>query len=64
MPSALAHGANWPRTPREMSIDDIAGVQRDFAAAALRALDAGAGWAWPNLPPPYRYWLERYNAVD
>jgi 2,4-dienoyl-CoA reductase-like NADH-dependent reductase (Old Yellow Enzyme family) len=43
-PSALAHGANWPRTPREMSVADIARVQRDFAAAARRALDAGFEW--------------------
>jgi NADPH2 dehydrogenase len=43
-PSALAHGANWPRTPLEMSVDDIAQVQCDFAAAAVRALAAGFEW--------------------
>lgn len=43
-PSAEAWGANLPRTPVEMTKDDIARVQNDFVAAAKRALEAGFEW--------------------
>lgn len=43
-PSAIPFGANLPRTPREMTKDDIARVKRDFVAAAGRAAKAGFEW--------------------
>ncbi|WP_293462609.1 NADH:flavin oxidoreductase/NADH oxidase, partial [Phenylobacterium sp.] len=43
-PSALAQGGGLWRTPREMTLADIARVQADFVAAAARARDAGFRW--------------------
>ena len=43
-PSALAYGANLPRVPRAMTLDDIVRVRGDFVAAACRARDAGFEW--------------------
>ena len=43
-PSAIAFGANLPKIPKAMTIDDIARVQADFVAAACRARDAGFEW--------------------
>ena len=43
-PSALAFGGNLSKVPREMTMDDIARVRRDFVAAAVRARDAGFEW--------------------
>lgn len=43
-PSAVAFGANLPRVPRAMTLEDIARVQADFVAAAIRARDAGFQW--------------------
>ena len=43
-PSAVAFGANLPRVPREMTLDDIARVRQNFADAARRARDAGFEW--------------------
>lgn len=43
-PSPIAMGHNLPRTPREMTIEDIKRVQADFVRAAERALDAGFEW--------------------
>ncbi|EHQ8971267.1 NADH:flavin oxidoreductase/NADH oxidase [Klebsiella pneumoniae] len=43
-PSAVAFGANLPKMPREMTLEDIARVRNDFVAAARRALDAGFEW--------------------
>lgn len=43
-PSAIAFGANLPKTPREMTLEDIARVRNDFVAAARRARDAGFEW--------------------
>ncbi|ENO86022.1 NADH:flavin oxidoreductase/NADH oxidase [Thauera linaloolentis] len=43
-PSATAFGANLPKIPRAMTLDDIARVRADFAAAARRARDAGFEW--------------------
>jgi 2,4-dienoyl-CoA reductase-like NADH-dependent reductase (Old Yellow Enzyme family) len=42
--SAIAFGANLPRTPREMSLADIERVKADFVSAAKRALAAGFEW--------------------
>jgi 2,4-dienoyl-CoA reductase-like NADH-dependent reductase (Old Yellow Enzyme family) len=43
-PSPIAFGANLPKVPRELTLDDIARVKADFAAAARRALAAGFEW--------------------
>jgi hypothetical protein len=43
-PSATAFGANLPKVPREMTVDDIARVRADFVAAARRAREAGFEW--------------------
>ncbi|WP_296806245.1 NADH:flavin oxidoreductase/NADH oxidase [Thiocapsa sp.] len=43
-PSAIAYGANLPRVPKAMTLDDIARVRSDFKAAARRARDAGFRW--------------------
>ena len=43
-PSAVAYGANLPRVPRAMTMDDITRVRNDFVAAARRARDAGFEW--------------------
>lgn len=43
-PSAIAHGANLPKVPRAMTVEDIARVRADFVAAAKRARDAGFEW--------------------
>lgn len=43
-PSAIAFGANLPKVPKAMTLDDIAKTQADFVAAAKRALAAGFEW--------------------
>lgn len=43
-PSAIAFGANLPKVPKAMTLEDIARVKADFVAAAQRALDAGFEW--------------------
>ncbi len=43
-PSAVAFGANLPRVPKAMTLEDIARVRHDFVAAARRARDAGFEW--------------------
>lgn len=43
-PSAIAYGAQLPKVPRAMSVEDIARVRADFVAAAKRARDAGFEW--------------------
>ncbi|HZZ57149.1 MAG TPA: NADH:flavin oxidoreductase/NADH oxidase [Opitutaceae bacterium] len=43
-PSAIAWGEDLDKVPRAMTGDDLARVQRDFAAAAARALTAGYEW--------------------
>lgn len=43
-PSAVAYGANLPRVPRAMTLDDIARVRSHFVDAARRARDAGFEW--------------------
>lgn len=52
-PSALAYGAHLPRTPREMTVADIARVREAFAASAVRALDAGFKWLELHLAHGY-----------
>ena len=43
-PSAITFGGNLLKTPREMTVQDIARVRGDFVAAAKRALAAGFEW--------------------
>lgn len=43
-PSALTFGANLPKVPRAMTLDEIARVRGDFVRAAERARDAGFQW--------------------
>ncbi len=43
-PSALAFGANLPRVPQAMSLDDIARVRQAFVDAARRVYAAGFEW--------------------
>ena len=43
-PSAIAFGANLPKVPRAMTLDDIARVKQNFVDAARRARDAGFEW--------------------
>jgi NADPH2 dehydrogenase len=43
-PSAIPFGGDLGRTPRAMTLDDIARVKADFVAAAQRALAAGFEW--------------------
>ncbi|WP_407316265.1 NADH:flavin oxidoreductase/NADH oxidase [Pseudomonas sp. nanlin1] len=43
-PSAIAFGANLPKVPQAMTLDDIARVRQDFVDAAKRAHAAGFEW--------------------
>ena len=43
-PSAIPFGANLPKVPRAMTLDDIARVRANFVAAARRAREAGFEW--------------------
>ena len=43
-PSAVPFGVNLPRTPKAMTLEDIARVQQDFVDGARRALEAGFEW--------------------
>ena len=43
-PSAIAFGANLPKQPKAMTLDDIARVRQDFVSAAIRARDVGFEW--------------------
>ncbi len=43
-PSAVSFGANLPKEPKEMTIEDIQRVKNDFVEGAKRALNAGFEW--------------------
>jgi 2,4-dienoyl-CoA reductase-like NADH-dependent reductase (Old Yellow Enzyme family) len=43
-PSAIAFGANLPKQPLAMTLDDIARVRQNFVDAAVRARDVGFEW--------------------
>lgn len=43
-PSAVAFGANLPKVPQAMTVEDIHRVQGNFVSAAKRALEAGFEW--------------------
>lgn len=57
-PSALAFGGALPRVPRAMTVADIQRVQRQFADAAKRALDAG--FQWLNLHFAHGYLVNSF----
>ena len=57
-PSAVAFGAGLPRVPREMTLDDIARVQADTVAAAVRARDLG--FAWLELHMAHGYLAQNF----
>jgi 2,4-dienoyl-CoA reductase-like NADH-dependent reductase (Old Yellow Enzyme family) len=43
-PSPIAFGANLPRVPKELTLEEIARVQNDTVAAVKRARDTGFKW--------------------
>ncbi len=43
-PSAIAFGANLPKQPLAMTLEDIARVRQNFVDAAVRARDVGFEW--------------------
>jgi 2,4-dienoyl-CoA reductase-like NADH-dependent reductase (Old Yellow Enzyme family) len=43
-PSAIAYGANLPKVPQAMTLDDIARVRQNFVDTARRAVEAGFEW--------------------
>lgn len=43
-PSAIAFGANLPKVPKAMTIEDIERVKQNFVDAARRARDVGFEW--------------------
>ena len=60
-PSATAFGANLPKVPRAMTVEDIARVREDFVAAARRALEAG--FEWLELHFAHGYLAQRFFSV-
>ncbi|WP_407468570.1 NADH:flavin oxidoreductase/NADH oxidase [Xanthomonas campestris pv. raphani] len=60
-PSAVAFGANLPKLPRAMDLDDIARVLGDFVAAAKRAL--AAGFKWLELHFAHGYLAQSFFSV-
>jgi len=52
-PSAVAFGANLPKIPKEMTIDDIHRVQQNFVDGAIRARNAGFEWLELHLSHGY-----------
>ena len=43
-PSAIAYGANLPKVPKAMTLDDIARVRQNFVDTARRAVEAVFEW--------------------
>lgn len=60
-PSVVAFGANLPKLPRAMDLDDIARVRGDFVAAAKRAL--AAGFKWLELHFAHGYLAQSFFSV-
>lgn len=64
-PSAIPFGANLPRVPKEMSLQDIARVQSDMVAAVQRARDIGFQWLQLHFAHGYlaqNFWSTYSNA--
>lgn len=63
-PSPVAFGAHLSRTPREMSLADIARVQSDTVRAAERARDLGFQWLMLHFAHGYlaqNFWSRHSN---
>lgn len=52
-PSPIAFGGGLPKIPREMTLDDIARVQKNFVETARRAREAGFEWLELHLAHGY-----------
>lgn len=61
-PSAIAFGANLPKVPKAMTLEDIERVKQDFVAAAKRARDAG--FEWLELHFAHGYLAQSFFSVD
>jgi 2,4-dienoyl-CoA reductase-like NADH-dependent reductase (Old Yellow Enzyme family) len=60
-PSAIAFGANLPKVPKAMTVEDIARVKADFVSAAKRAL--AAGFEWLELHFAHGYLAQSFFSV-
>jgi 2,4-dienoyl-CoA reductase-like NADH-dependent reductase (Old Yellow Enzyme family) len=60
-PSAIPFGANLPKTPHELTIDEIDRIKGDFVAAAKRAL--AAGFEWLELHFAHGYLAQSFFSV-
>ena len=60
-PSAVAFGANLPKVPQAMTLDDIERVKADFVAAAKRA--KAAGFEWLELHFAHGYLAQSFFSV-
>lgn len=60
-PSALAFGANLPKVPKAMTLEEITRVQADFVAAAQRA--RAAGFEWLELHFAHGYLAQSFFSV-
>jgi 2,4-dienoyl-CoA reductase-like NADH-dependent reductase (Old Yellow Enzyme family) len=61
-PSAIAFGGGLPKVPSAMTLEDIARVKADFAAAARRAREAG--FEWLELHFAHGYLAQSFFSVD
>lgn len=57
-PSPVAFGGALDKVPRELSVEEIARVRRDFAAAAQRA--RAAGYEWLELHAAHGYLAHQF----
>ncbi|MDO8827526.1 NADH:flavin oxidoreductase/NADH oxidase [Methylophaga sp.] len=60
-PSAVAFGANLPKVPKAMTLDDIERVKADFVAAAKRA--KAAGFEWLELHFAHGYLAQSFFSI-
>lgn len=60
-PSAVAFGANLPKVPQAMTLEDIERVKADFVAAAKRA--KAAGFEWLELHFAHGYLAQSFFSV-
>ena len=60
-PSAVAFGANLPKVPQAMTMQDIERVKADFVAAAKRA--RAAGFEWLELHFAHGYLAQSFFSV-
>ena len=60
-PSAVAFGANLPKVPKAMTLEDIERVKADFVSAAKRA--KAAGFEWLELHFAHGYLAQSFFSV-